>query len=104
MLLLQAAGVPATMVNRQTLMHGDPQLQARGFFERIEHPEAGTHLYPGPLARFSEQPLSPVRGPAPTLGQHNHELLCGLIGVSEAEYQRLEADGIIGTVYTEDAT
>ena len=45
-----------------------------------------------------------MRGPAPTLGQHNHELLCGLLGVSEAEYQRLEADGIIGTVYTEDAT
>ena len=104
MLLLQAAGVPATMVNRQTLMHGDPHLQARGFFEPIAHPEAGTHLYPGPLARFSEQPLSPVRGPAPTLGQHNHELLCDLIGVSEAEYQRLEADGIIGTVYAEDAT
>ena len=45
-----------------------------------------------------------MRGPAPTLGQHNHELLCDLIGVSEAEYQRLEADGIIGTAYAEDAT
>ena len=45
-----------------------------------------------------------MRGPAPTLGQHNHELLCDLIGVSEAEYRRLEADGIIGTVYREDAT
>ena len=45
-----------------------------------------------------------MRGPAPTPGQHNHELLCDLIGVSEAEYQRLEADGIIGTVYTENAT
>ena len=33
-----------------------------------------------------------------------HAGLCDLIGVSEAEYQRLEADGIIGTVYTEDAT
>ena len=32
----------------------------------------------------------------------NHELLCDLIGVSEAEYQRLEAHGII--VYAEDAT
>ncbi len=71
---------------------------------RIEHPEARTHLYPGPLAHFAEQALSPVRGPAPTLGQRNHELLCDLIGLSEAEYQHLEADGIIGTVYREDAT
>ena len=46
----------------------------------------------------------PARGPAPTLGQHNHELLCDLIGLSEAEYARLEADGIIGTIYAEDAT
>ena len=104
MLLLQGAGVPAAMVNRQTLMHGDPQLQARGFFEPITHPEAGPHLYPGPLVRFSEQPLSPVRTPAPTLGQHNHELLCGLLGLSDDEYERLEADGVIGAVYTEDAT
>ena len=33
-----------------------------------------------------------------------HAGLCGLPGVSEAEYQRLEADGIIGTVYTDNAT
>ena len=47
---------------------------------------------------------APRRGPAPTPGQHNHELLCDLIGLSEAEYRRLEADGIIGAVYTENAT
>ena len=33
-----------------------------------------------------------------------HAGLCGLPGVSEAEYRRLEADGITGTVYAEDAT
>ena len=33
-----------------------------------------------------------------------HAGLCDLIGLSEAEYRRLEADGIIGTIYTEDAT
>ena len=104
MLRLQAAGVPAAMVNRQTLMHDDPQLAARGFFETISHPEAGTHRYPGPLAHFGEQPLQPVRGPAPTLGQHNQELLCGLLGLDEAEYRRLEADQVIGTAYREDAT
>ena len=49
-------------------------------------------------------PERPGARPAPALGQHNHELLCDLIGVSEAEYRSLEADGIIGTVYAEDAT
>ena len=49
-------------------------------------------------------PERPAARPRPDLGQHNHELLCDLIGVSDAEYQRLEADGIIGAVYAEDAT
>ncbi len=33
-----------------------------------------------------------------------HAGLCGLLGFSEAEYQRPEADSTIGTAYTEDAT
>ncbi len=45
-----------------------------------------------------------MRGPAPTLGQHNRDLLCGLLGLDEDEYRRLEQDEIIGTVYREDAT
>jgi crotonobetainyl-CoA:carnitine CoA-transferase CaiB-like acyl-CoA transferase len=49
------------------------------------------------------QPLSPVRGPAPTLGQHNHEVLCELLGLSEGEYEQLLADEVIGTAYLESA-
>ena len=45
-----------------------------------------------------------MRGPAPLLGQHNEELLRGLIGLSEAEYERLVEDRIVGTAYLESAT
>ncbi|MBM4415905.1 MAG: CoA transferase [Chloroflexi bacterium] len=100
---LQAAGVPATELLHQDEMTEDPHLRAREFFQPVAHPEAGTHLQPGPLARFARQPLVPVRGPAPTLGQHNQDVLCGLLGLSRAEYDQLVADEIIGTVYREDA-
>ena len=103
MLRLQAAGVSAAALLHQEEMHDDPHLVARGYFERITHPEAGTHRYPGPMARFREQPLQPVRGPAPTLGQHNREVLRDLAGLSEDEYQELVDDEIVGTVYREDA-
>ena len=99
---LQAAGVMAAMVYPQPEMFDDPQLQARGFFMEMEYPEVPARLYPAPMAHFERLPLTPVRGPAPTLGQHNEELLRGILGKSEAEYQRLLDEELIGTVYVED--
>jgi crotonobetainyl-CoA:carnitine CoA-transferase CaiB-like acyl-CoA transferase len=38
-----------------------------------------------------------IRFPAPTLGQHNHEVLSSILGLDEAEIERLEDQGVIGT-------
>jgi hypothetical protein len=32
---------------------------------------------------------------APLLGEHTHEILTGLLGIDEAEYQRLEGGGVL---------
>ena len=101
---LQAAGVPAAAVLHQPEMFDDPHLAARGFFVEIEHPEAGTRRHPGPMARFERMPLTPVRGPAPTLGQHNEEVLRGILGLGEERYARLLREGAIGDAYAEDAS
>jgi len=29
------------------------------------------------------------------LGEHTHEILTGLLGIDEADYARLEADGVL---------
>jgi hypothetical protein len=34
------------------------------------------------------------------LGEHTHEVLTGLLGVSEDEYAVLEGDDVVGTVPT----
>jgi hypothetical protein len=34
--------------------------------------------------------------PAPTLGEHNYEVLEGALGMPESEIKALEADGVIG--------
>ncbi len=34
--------------------------------------------------------------PSPTLGQHNREILGGLLGLSDSEIEQLEADEIVG--------
>ena len=51
-----------------------PQLLARQWFREVDHPQAGNLRYPGALVRLHGSPLK-VTGPAPTLGQHNNEVL-----------------------------
>ena len=51
-----------------------PQLLARRWFREVDHPQAGRLKYPGAPVRLHGSPLK-VTGPAPTLGQHNNEVL-----------------------------
>ncbi len=103
MLRLQAAGVPAAELLHQEEMRDDPHLQQRGFWQEVTHPAAGTHTYPAPVAHLRDEPLR-IRTPAPSLGEHNAEILQGLLGVSEERYRWLEDEEIIGTTYREDAS
>ncbi len=94
---LWSSGVPVAPVLMPYEQREVAQLEARGFFEEIEHPVVGTHPYQGWPARLSEGPSRWNPGPAPTLGQHNREILRSL-GRDEAEIDRLEAANVIGTV------
>ena len=93
---LLAAGVPAAhVVNAQELVP-QPQLEARRFFQTLEHPVTGPTRYPGLPMRFSGFDPQVRRTPAPTLGQHNDEVLGGELGLSEEELERLRAAKVIG--------
>lgn len=72
----------------------DPQFQARGYFVNIEHPVVGTVTYPGPPFLMTGTPWR-ARSPAPTLGQHNQEVLGGLLSYSESDLSRLRALEVI---------
>jgi crotonobetainyl-CoA:carnitine CoA-transferase CaiB-like acyl-CoA transferase len=100
---LQAAGVPAGAVLDGRDLHFDPQLNARGLLETVEYPEergmGRRRLMIGRPWRFSKMPLY-VRGPAPTFGQHNREVLSGVLGYDEARCQALEGAGIVTDVPT----
>jgi crotonobetainyl-CoA:carnitine CoA-transferase CaiB-like acyl-CoA transferase len=91
------AGVPVAKVLAGPEVRHIPQLAARGFIESVEHPLTGCSLHYGYPARFSAGPARLHRRPAPTLGQHNREILVDLLGVSPEEFAALEADAVIGT-------
>jgi crotonobetainyl-CoA:carnitine CoA-transferase CaiB-like acyl-CoA transferase len=73
---LIAAGVPAAPVADPRAASSHPQHRARGFFEEFDHPVVGTH--PAPTLPFTYTSVDRwLRSPAPTLGQHNEEILGG---------------------------
>lgn len=94
---LLAAGVPAAPV--VGARHGDrnPQNDARGFYEAVEHAVIGTHRISAFPVVFGRQPVSRFSRPAPRLGEHNREVLGELLGLDDNELSRLSAAKIIGT-------
>jgi crotonobetainyl-CoA:carnitine CoA-transferase CaiB-like acyl-CoA transferase len=68
-------------------------LAERGFFQEIEHPVAGKLTHGGPPFLMSETPLQ--TGPAPTLGQHNEEVLSEAMGYQRQDLTILRERGII---------
>ena len=73
---------------------GSPQYRARGYFTEIEHPHTGKVTYPGAPFLMSGTPWG-ARSPAPTLGQHNKEVICDELGYSLKELTQLRASGVI---------
>ncbi len=92
---LTGLGVPASRVRHPVEVLSDEQMQARGFFVQVTHPEAGTHTMVGVPWRFSRTPARVVRH-SPMMGEHSQEVLSEFLGVSEEEYEQLVADNVSG--------
>ncbi|WP_420624816.1 CaiB/BaiF CoA transferase family protein [Candidatus Poriferisodalis sp.] len=92
--LLQAAGVPAFPSLSVRSLEENPHLAERGLIERLEHPAVGQMSHIGIPWRLTEG-TNGVRAPAPTLGQHTHEVLIDVLGLSPTEISALEASGVL---------
>ncbi len=94
---LQAAGVPAGAVLNCLELLSDPHVVERGGFGYADVPNVGPAPYPRFAFTLSETPVT-ISGPAPGFGQHNHEVLCDLLGFSGAELDALLAKGVVANV------
>jgi crotonobetainyl-CoA:carnitine CoA-transferase CaiB-like acyl-CoA transferase len=71
------------------------QLEARRFWETVEHPELGeTITYPGAPVKMAETPWRMSRR-APLIGEHNKEVYLEELGLSGEELDTLNANGVI---------
>jgi crotonobetainyl-CoA:carnitine CoA-transferase CaiB-like acyl-CoA transferase len=89
----QEARVPMGKVNRIDEIAAMEQVEARGFFEEIDHPVAGRRRFPGGPAKFGGQWPPPRR--APLLGEHTAEILTGELEYPAAELATLAEMGVI---------
>lgn len=92
--LLQSKGVPAGPVLTPLSLTRDPHLEARGFFEIVQHPDMGANKVTRPVWRLTETPVH-VRRPAPCFGEHNDYVFRELLGLSEEEIETLTREGVI---------
>ena len=90
-----ARGLVIGLVQSPEQVINSPHLAERGAFVMMDHPDSGTLKYPGP--GFLMDGVNPMEGsrPAPRLGEHNHEVYCGELGLSPGELERLQAVGVI---------
>jgi len=95
--ILQKAGIAATPVLKVEQVHDNPQLKARGYYETVTHPDAGTHLYRNVGYRMSKTPGHILR-PPPCLGEHNEYVLGTVLGMSREDIRTLGKEQIIGTI------
>jgi crotonobetainyl-CoA:carnitine CoA-transferase CaiB-like acyl-CoA transferase len=94
--LLWRAGVPASKLLMPHEQADIPQLAARGWWQKVEHPVAGPLLLGGFPVKFEAGPHVWHRTPPPTLGQHNHEVLSNWLGLTDGEIADLAAHDVIG--------
>ena len=67
----------------------------REYWRTLGHPELGqVFRYPGPFAKFSATPIAYHRRP-PTIGEHNRDIYCGELDLTEQQFADFQTRGII---------
>lgn len=89
----ETAGVPCGAINDYAEVFENEQVRHRGLRVDIPHPQGTVATVASPM-RFSATPVE-YHLPPPLLGQHTHEVLNGMLGLGDAEIERLRVDAIV---------
>ncbi|MEG0322192.1 MAG: CoA transferase, partial [Oscillospiraceae bacterium] len=93
--LLLDAGIPSCPINTIDRVVKDPHIAgAREMFVPCNHPVAGQIRLTGSQFKFTDHKCT-VRMPSPTLGQHNEEVLTGLLGRTAEQIRQYTNDGVL---------
>ena len=91
---VQSKGTACAFFCSAEQVFNSPQMKARKFFIEVEHPAAGTLMYPGHPYIFSKTPSRKHKG-APLQGQHNESVYCNRLGYTKQDLVKLREAGDI---------
>jgi len=92
--ILDNADVPAAEINNVAQAFSDPQVLHRNMIVEFEHPLGGKIKTMGNPFKMSGIEKE-VFNPPPLLGQHNEEIICGLLGYSKTDLEQFKKEGVI---------
>src|SRR5262249_6747270 len=90
----EGANVPCAPVMTVDQLLNDPHVRAREMVVELPHAKLGRIPVTGIPFKLSASP-GEVEHLGPDLGQHNHEIYGGLLGLSVSDIGKLQADGVI---------
>ncbi|MBN1380940.1 MAG: CoA transferase [Deltaproteobacteria bacterium] len=90
---LAQAGIPGTEINNIAQAAAEPHLWERELMVKVSDPIAGTIHVPGKFIKLSRSET--VVGSPAAIGQHNEEILCGLLNYSRQQLDELRSEGVI---------
>jgi crotonobetainyl-CoA:carnitine CoA-transferase CaiB-like acyl-CoA transferase len=89
-----ACDVPVATAYTAADIFGDTHMQARGDIVAVEDPVLGVVRQQAPAVRI-DGAVPPVPSGAPRLGEHNRDVWCGIVGLTDDEFATYESAGII---------
>ena len=92
--LLQSVGIAAFPTFTCKDIVEDPHLNARGYIERLPHPETGSRAHAGIPWRLARRPNG-VRFPAPCLGADTEDALRDILGYDEDRIHALRLADVL---------
>ena len=92
--MAQANQIPSGPLYDSSDLVGDPVFEQRGMWERVTHPAVGALTQVGRPFTMHGSPRRPMR-PAPLLGEHTSEVLCGRLGLAPGEMAALRREGVV---------
>ncbi len=97
--MIAGADIPSTRIYDTADIAADPQFLERGMVQPVADARLGEVLHPGvvPLMGDGAKDLSGggIKWAGPRIGEHNEDVLGGLLGLDAAEIERLKKENVI---------